>query len=1034
MSDVDVGNGQAIGVTPEAAGGSRSPFAELDEVCHGAVRRAWSEMERVVDEGTPGRLKILVEKHREVLDSIAIEGDAPTDPDERTSRIAEYRKAVDAELLEVLVASLGSETSGARIADVMSAAIQETIERAKELPPTVEDEWLPDALAPKPSDSAGRKAGKSIARVISAARKSGESRTAPFRPVALSHIASEVVPNEDEALREALLAWARWARDLEAAWTKWASVALPELARAAERDREDVEEGWIDLREALLEFQAALEALSNTSPLADSVSAANARLGLSAGVLQAEYAVAGSFLLKEPQVETPFPGLSKSRRLQGSFERWETAITDRYRLYSSLLDVLSGADGVSARLVSTLREQCLPPAEAFPAAARSLEALLDGISGRDADALEALEKRVRRELEPVVEIVPPQDQVERAITKASNATVDALGALVRQPPATVELRADPARLPSPRKVDLRPVPVQELALQSFDALRIERIRAAANSVLDGVEAVRDRLNGLQDVFGFAAEAARKELEEAEPDADTRATDLVSEAIRSMAESLRHEVVQLDTIVEGPQNRLTDEISAGSLGLMDRVAAGGVQAQLLAARSRFADLRAQVNERWGPPVDRFAKKVMIRWVRLRRLLTRGLNRGSEIVGGTTGERGASTRSVKRLADVKAMTSELPLVYQRLFTFEPLTDSALLSGRSSEMADAMRRWENWRVDDGVPLIVEGRQGCGITSFMNVLAANLAADGNGLKQIALPDRLMSEQAIASLLAESLEVAPCNTLDEVSAAVFAAREGAVPAIVTLDNLEHLFLRIPGGTDLIERLLTLMAETGPRIFWIGGISSSAWQLVSAGEPTAVSQVGVLHLAPLEGEALREAILVRHRRSGLPLTFEEPEDGRRLLKRKLIRARDGSSKQEILRTDFFEQLQRTSGGHMRLAIFQWLTAIDFEAGDGVRVDAPEKPNFSLLESLALTQSFTLKAFLEHRTLTLDEHDRIFRLPRHESFQIFESLGNRHLIAPVRSQNNGQAHGSAIVEDLRYEVSPVLAGAVITHLTGRNIVH
>ena len=133
-------------------------------------------------------------------------------------------------------------------------------------------------------------------------------------------------------------------------------------------------------------------------------------------------------------------------------------------------------------------------------------------------------------------------------------------------------------------------------------------------------------------------------------------------------------------------------------------------------------------------------------------------------------------------------------------------------------------------------------------------------------------------------------------------------------------------------------------------------------------------------------------------------------------------------------LQRTSGGHMRLALFQWLTAVDFEAGDGVLVRAPEKPNFSVLESLALTQSFTLKAFMEHRTLTLDEHDRIFRLPHHESFQIFESLGNRHLIGPVRASSEGEPAGSEVVEGLRYQVSPVLAGAIISHLTGRNIVH
>ena len=103
---------------------------------------------------------------------------------------------------------------------------------------------------------------------------------------------------------------------------------------------------------------------------------------------------------------------------------------------------------------------------------------------------------------------------------------------------------------------------------------------------------------------------------------------------------------------------------------------------------------------------------------------------------------------------------------------------------------------------------------------------------------------------------------------------------------------------------------------------------------------------------------------------------------------------------------------------------------------PEKPNFSLLESLGLTQNFTLKAFLEHRTLSLTEHDRIFRLPRHESYQIFESLGNRNLIGVVpteRSEDHADER-SEVVEDLRYQIQPLLVGAVIAHLQSRNIVH
>jgi hypothetical protein len=103
----------------------------------------------------------------------------------------------------------------------------------------------------------------------------------------------------------------------------------------------------------------------------------------------------------------------------------------------------------------------------------------------------------------------------------------------------------------------------------------------------------------------------------------------------------------------------------------------------------------------------------------------------------------------------------------------------------------------------------------------------------------------------------------------------------------------------------------------------------------------------------------------------------------------------------FLRLHRSSSGHLPLALFEWLEIADFESGEGVIMKAPDRPDFSVLESLDLTQNFTLKGFVEHRTLTLDEHDRIFRLPRHESYQVFESLGNRGLIEAVATPDGPQ---------------------------------
>ena len=141
-----------------------------------------------------------------------------------------------------------------------------------------------------------------------------------------------------------------------------------------------------------------------------------------------------------------------------------------------------------------------------------------------------------------------------------------------------------------------------------------------------------------------------------------------------------------------------------------------------------------------------------------------------------------------------------------------------------------------------------------------------------------------------------------------------------------------------------------------------------------------------------------------------------------------------LEADFFERLQRTSGGYLPLALVQWLECADFSSGDGVVMRQPERPDFSVLDALTLAQNFTLKAFLEHRSLTLEEHDRIFRVPRQESYQVIESLRNRHLIEPVVVAGEEPGTRSEIEEQLRYRVRPLLVGAVVSHLQARNIVY
>jgi hypothetical protein len=561
---------------------------------------------------------------------------------------------------------------------------------------------------------------------------------------------------------------------------------------------------------------------------------------------------------------------------------------------------------------------------------------------------------------------------------------------------------------------------------------MERIRTSPQVLAAAVETLGDQMTELRDVVAFGFEAARKELAEGQEGAEARALSLSVGGLRRTADAL----AGLPEIITGAQvvmeAAVAWELSRGSAYIVDRTLARRVQGQILEARSRLSTSLQETMERMAPGARRLARFGRSIWLRLRRRGLR-LRRRVRSFMGTDASAHAGPRRFRPPVRTSENLDGVPLVYQRLFTFAPVSDGSLLVGRDVQLAEAEESWTRWRGGYGMPLVVTGPPGSGVSSFFGAVSSRLERRGVSQVRAEFEDRFTSESQLCSWLAGVLGVEAPETLDQLATRVLGAPPGESPEVCILDGLEHAYLRIPGGTDLVERVMTFMAETEPRIFWMASLTRSAWQLVQKSEPTAVSQVEVLELKPLPAEGLRAAVLLRHKRSGVPLVFEEPSTGRHMLRRRL-RGQPAHGRQRLLEDDYFDRLHRSSTGNLRLAFFNWLQSADFGTGEGgLRVRDLEPMGFAYLESLDLTQNFTLKSFLEHRTLTLSEHDAVFRIPRQESFQVFESLKNRHIIESLPSQAN-KVEISDIHENLRYRISPLLTGAVAAHLAKRNIVH
>lgn len=1012
----------------------------------GACLSPWAAAWTGVDERLLLPLRTQVEtslaRHREISAEVGLTAPLADDPEALKHSLVTYRHDVDSQVLAPLLKLLEMGGPTVIVSRVFAEALDASTAACGDLPAGERLPWEEGALDVKPSDRALRRAGKVLARAVSAARKAGLERVAPLRTLAVRHLHRTVLPAQDSAAAKAIFAWADWMGQLEAAWIGWGDAALPVLMRAeVPMQEEERSQAWSSLQVAATGLEERLAALASEDPGREAAREADAALGVARGALEADLAVLGSFLLR-PRLPSEgaeeFRLISRAERVAGP---WDDQVVARLRLRTALLAILAGASAVQHRLMYRLGASCLDPTAALTGMADRLDAMareLDaqGRSSRVTDGFWELRARAEAIVAEAIAVMPDPVDVAQSARENSDAAVDALQAMVRQAPATLVLHEVGHRPPTGRRAaEARPLAFQELAGQAFDALRIERTRASAFGVVKAMESLGEGVAELPDVIGFAFDQAAKELQEQGSGASDQVVGLVKEALKRTAGVLRAVPGTVEGAIADAGANIAREVGDGCEGLFDRVGAGRMQAQILAAQSRFSDLRAWLNETLGPPLNRGLRRIGRRLAIARAVVSRALKRGTAIVEGEVGETHAgSDRTIRNLASAEALVEATPLVYRRLFTLDPLKEPALLAGRASELADGMARWRRWKVEDAIPLIFRAHPGVGVTSFLNALCWQIRDEGGTIEVVRLAGSIRSEAKVASELASVLGIGSADTLDEIARKVLRAPSDSVPNVVLIDDLEHLYQRVPGGTDLIERVLTLMSETEPQVFWIGGIRSSSWQLIARAEASAVSQVDSIELGPLSAEALREAVIERHRRSGLRVRFEEPVEGRALLRRRLRRLRGTEAHQEVLEADFFDQLHRMLRGNLRMALFQWLLAADFETAEGeVYVHAHVRPDFSALEALDLAQNFTLKAFLDHRTLSLADHDAIFRIPRQESYQLFESLGNRHLIEAVDKSDRRRAE-SEIVEGLRYRIRPLLTGAVVRHLEKRNIVH
>ena len=987
--------------------------AAIASAVHDPYRAIWQDQEDRAWQPVRQVLAHAVAAHAEALDRFAAT-DHPRD---------EYRRRTARDVLRPVRLALRRGDLASQLHDRLAATTQDVHRAVGKLPALARAPLAPNALQGRPGLRAAERLRRFAARMLRPVMWRRTDHDVAVARLARAHLASHVLPAQVRAFRSSQRDRAEWLGRMERAWSAWITTGAAGSTRPDGPDR---------MQEAAEKLQNELKALL------DGIEGASGRaqgqdFNQLVHRLKATVAVAGTLVGgRDANTEGTWENPELARR----WDDWAEQTATRLELYQHLLGATSGTRAICRRMVEGWEVSAAEVDGVLQAVEGELRAALArvtrsaSVKAEVPDALRQQQARTDQRLTEAVEAMKAPPRVGRDLTVGAEEAVADIEALCLQLPESLTVHDIPdagERMRAPGR-DVREVEVREAAIQAFDTLKMERIRTAPQTMVRALEEVHAQVAELLEVSSYGYEAAIAETSDAGTAEPEQAMALVSNGLERALDKAARARESLQGGLSAAMQDAFVEVDEGTERLRRRVTADRLTAGYLDARSFVATEVARDWRRWRKQLTRLGRGIA--------LAIRSLGRLLRPLASTLGIRpppaGTTDLREHTLASAVQFARTLPVVYRRLFAFEPLTDPRLLAGREDALAEVLAAWERWR--DGGPgcQVVVSPPGAGITSFLNVVAARLADDEPGAVRKILRARIRTEIALAGALGDWLGVAGTDDLDLLAQRILETPAGTIPRVVILESAEHLHLRVRDGSRLFERLLGLMTRTEARIFWIVSLSSPAWQLVRKRAPGYVADVKRLSLSPLTSDQLREAILARHLRSGLPLQYAEPTRRREAIRTRAQRIGRSDKQQQLIERSYFERLHRAAQGSIRLALFHWLRSADFQSLEGSLLVQPLEPLSPQLEMLDLTQSFALKAILDHGTLTVEEYREVVRAPAARAPHTFRSLMD-HQVIEILAADDGR-NDQTPVRANRYRVRPFMIGAVIAHLRSRNILH
>ncbi|MCK6621559.1 MAG: amino acid permease [Calditrichaceae bacterium] len=303
--------------------------------------------------------------------------------------------------------------------------------------------------------------------------------------------------------------------------------------------------------------------------------------------------------------------------------------------------------------------------------------------------------------------------------------------------------------------------------------------------------------------------------------------------------------------------------------------------------------------------------------------------------------------------------LPFYYRQVFSREPNIHPNFWVAREKELKLGETALERFRAGFPGALLVTGEENSGKTSLCYSLAHKQFARNNIFSVHppaggTIDPEVFREAVMSALRAKDLYLR--GQLPQVF--------NALPpnSVLILDDLELWWERSEKGFAVIDLIVELINDFGGKCFFIANGNLHSFQLLNRIRKIENHFLGFIECQPFDAEALKDAVMLRHRSTGLKIELNG-------------QAEDELSELRLAR--LFNAYFDYSAGNVGAALQGWISHIENFNQGRLALRLPEPPDTASLENLESAWVALLAQVLLHKRLTPARLERIMDDPAQE---------------------------------------------------------